>query len=61
MRLPEPMERSLEDGPDEFPPNPLDDWASVPRGAAGPRPVVELHYDGIPQWCAGPCGQDVPK
>jgi hypothetical protein len=61
MRLPEPMERSLEDGPDEPYRNPLDDWASVPRGAAGPLPIVELHYDGIPPWWAGPYGQDVPK
>jgi hypothetical protein len=55
------MERSLEDGPDELPPNPFDAWASVPRGAAGPSPVAELDYDDVPGWWEGPYREDVPK
>jgi hypothetical protein len=64
VRLPEPIERLL---------NPGEPWMGVPRPGSFrsvwraqvtpgmPASVVELHYDGIPPWWAGPYGQDVPK
>jgi hypothetical protein len=61
MRLPEPIERLLDPGPSWLPWNPNDDWTSVPRGAAGPLPVVELHHLPLQRWWLGPYQQDVPK
>jgi hypothetical protein len=66
MNLPEPIERSLERGPERMPLW-LGRWrwrrlfpSTRTRSLGGT--VVELNYDvELPPWIAGPYRQDVPK
>jgi hypothetical protein len=46
--------------PDEIPSNPLDDWVSIPRGAARPLPIVEFERGHVPEWWET-YPNDVPK
>ena len=63
MRLPEPIERSLESGPERLLEQRENPWRRLwPAGAKVPAtPVVEFHEDPLPPYLYGPYLQDVPK
>jgi hypothetical protein len=63
VRLPDPIERILDPGPERMPDPRWFDWRRLfPGGRSHGGTIVELNYDfDLPPWNAGPYREDVPK